>query len=73
MALSAAALKALIISETNSISGAAEDPEPLDQFAEAIANAVVAHIVASAVVTVASVSGVTTGGGVSGPGVGTIT
>ena len=42
------------------------------QFANAIATAVVNQIKTTAIVTVTSVSGVTTGPGVSGPGLGTV-
>lgn len=71
MALSASALKALIVSETQGLFSI-QDAAQIEKFAEAVANAVVQHITSSAVVTVASVTGVTPGVGVSGPGTGTV-
>lgn len=71
MPLSASTLKGLI--KTNiQADFETSDADWLDQFAQAIADAVVTHITTSALVTVPSVSGVTPGPGASGPGTGTI-
>jgi len=52
MALDPVSLKALIASEMIAIAGVPTDPTKLNDFCEAIANAVVTHINASAEVVV---------------------
>lgn len=72
MPLAQATLATKIKNEIQLLYGVADDPAKLDDFAQALAKAVVDEIQQNAVVTVTSVSGVTPGGGVSGPGAGTV-
>ena len=72
MPLTAASLKEKIVTKMEAI-WTFEDSETLDDFAQALAEAIVEEITTNAVVVVASVTAVTPGVGVSGPGTGTVT
>jgi len=73
MALTAAGLKAAMLTQMTAQLGAAEDATKRDKLVTAISTAVIDYIKANGaiVVTVTSVAGVTAGPGVSGPGTGT--
>lgn len=71
MALTAASLKTKIVTKMEAI-WEFEDSQTLDDFAQALAEAIVEEITENAVVNVVSVSQVQPGVGVSGPGTGTI-
>ena len=66
MAMSEAGLKAEIKSSLLAVFGAAEDDEKLDDFCQAMADAIVGYIQANAVVTGTVTTGMGAGGAVTG-------